>query len=253
KNNLKILKENTEQFEREYKNSFETYDTNASYLTKINTLVKDINEEEGIKSRIDELIKEKEGIKQKISHSQKVGYLLSEIQKIYQSIKNIEQAVYVNDYIKATEKLIYLTEQSKNISKEYKNIKIIRELKENVNRLNDLIKGNMEDIMSKFFIFDNSNNEKNCDLTINKTLSKYGKCENDIHLSDILYSIYKLDSIQYHLTPFFKNFKNRFLKPIIQNSQYQIEMKDNNDQLILIKCAINDSYSKSWCDKVEPE
>lgn len=45
KNNLKILKENTEQFEKEYKDSLETYDSSVSYLTKINTLVKDINEE----------------------------------------------------------------------------------------------------------------------------------------------------------------------------------------------------------------
>jgi len=30
-------------------------------------------------------------------------------------------------------------------------------------------------------------------------------------------------------------------------------MKDNNDKLMSIKCVINDSYSKSWCNKVEPE
>jgi len=55
------------------------------------------------------------------------------------------------------------------------------------------------------------------------------------------------------MTPFFKNFMNRFIQPIIQNSQYQLEMKENNDQKIILKCTINSSYANSWCNKVEPE
>ncbi|KAG4092509.1 Zw10-domain-containing protein [Neocallimastix lanati (nom. inval.)] len=253
-NNIKILKENTEQFENEYKNSLETYDSSVAYLTKINTLIKDINEEEGIKTRIDTLIKEREEIKEKISHSQKIGDLLTQIQKIYQCIKNIEEEIYLNDYIKATENLISLTTQSRSISSEYKNIKIIKELKENVTRLNDLIKGNIEDIISKFFIFNDSDDtDTKCILTVNKKLIKYGKCQNDIFLSDILYSIYKLETIQYHLSPFFKSFKNLLLKPIIQNSQHQLELKENNEQSMILESTINDSYSKSWCTKTEPE
>jgi len=252
KNNYKILKENTEQFEKGYKDSIETYNSSISYLTKINHLLKDIHEDEGIKSRIEVLIKEKEDIQNKITYSQKIGNLLSQILKIYNSIKSIEQAIYVNDFINATEKLIHLTEESKSISKEYKNIKIIKELKENVNRLNSLIKGIIEDIIAKIFIFDNTD-EVNCNLTVNKILTKYGKCENDIHLSDILYSIYKLKTIKYHMTPFFKNFMNRFIQPIIQNSQYQLEMKVNDDQKIILKCTINNSYANSWCNKVKPE
>jgi len=82
---------------------------------------------------------------------------------------------------------------------------------------------------------------------------EYGKCQNDIFLSDILYSIYKLETIQYHLSPFFKSFKNLLLKPIIQNSQHQLELKENNEQSMILESTINDSYSKSWCTKTEPE
>jgi len=45
KSNYKILKENTEQFEKGYKESLETYNSSISYLTKIKDLLKDIHEE----------------------------------------------------------------------------------------------------------------------------------------------------------------------------------------------------------------
>jgi len=53
------------------------------YIYKIKIIIIIIIKKEGIKTRIDTLIKEREEIKEKISHSQKIGDLLTQIQKVF--------------------------------------------------------------------------------------------------------------------------------------------------------------------------